>query len=101
MHFVALKNNLNTAHLVGNLLSNDKHQRRMKCSLIGQTNSRPPFLSIIEDLSKFSHSYISVADRRPQSSAIQSPGGVARKVSCYAVADRRLQTSAMQSPAGA
>ena len=52
-----------------------QQQRRRKCPLIGHTNNRPSLLSIIEDLAKFGHSYSSVADRRLQSSAMQSPIG--------------------------
>ena len=82
-----------------------QHQRRRKCPLIGHTNNRPSLLSIIEDLAKFGHSYSSVADRRPQSSAMHSPVGAygfvlrcrpsAPTVVCYAVADRRLRSRAV------
>ena len=52
-----------------------QQQRRRKCPLIGHTNNRPSLLSVIEDFAKFGHSYSSVADRRLQSSAMQSPIG--------------------------
>ena len=53
----------------------NRSSKKLKCSLIGHTNNRPSLLSIIEDLAKFGHSYSSVANRRPQSSAMQSPIG--------------------------
>ena len=45
------------------------------------TNNRP-LLSVIEDLAKFAHSYVSVADRCLQLSAMQSPISAYSPVLC-------------------